>query len=826
MPRRNDSSPRARSPRRGRTVARVLLIAAGVAVAASVVAALVVHSRVRGSLPPLEGTVGVPGLRHDVRVDRDARGVVTIRGADRIDVARATGLVHAQDRFFQMDLLRRQAAGELAELLGAPLADADARMRRHRFRALATRIVTEATADERALLEAYADGVNAGLATLAARPFEYLILRAPPEPWRPADSILVVFAMYVELQDENGTRETALGAMWDTLPPPLAEFLTTRGTEWDAPIVGGPIETPPVPDASVVDLRRTSTADPSVRSAGRAAAPRLRDRGPVASGSNSWVVSGERTAHGGALVSNDMHLPHGIPNIWYRARLEWGGRDDTPRHAVTGVTLPGAPPVVVGSNGAVAWGFTNSYGDWSDVIVVERDAAESGRYLTPDGSEPFVVHRERIEIRGAEAREIDVRWTRWGPIMGRDHRGRELALRWVAHEPAGAGLGITGLEIARSVAEALDAAAGVAAPAQNLVVGDRDGNIGWTLLGPIPRRAGCDEPERPRSGARDACTWLGLLEPSLYPRVVNPPGGRLWTANSRVVDGPDLALLGDGGYVLGARARQIRDGLAAREILDERGALEIQLDDRALFLSRWRDLLLETASEDWVRGDAAREAFRRHVEDWGGRASVGSVGFRLVRGFRIILRDAVFEPIFAECRRLDERCDQARLSQIEGPLWRMLEERPAHLLGPEHQSWEAMLAATLDRTVAYFTADGRELAEQTWGARNDVTIRHPMSFALPWLSRWLDIPTGPLPGDAFMPRVQGPGFGASQRMVVAPGRESSGVFHMPGGQSGHPLSPHYRDGHSDWAEGRPAPFLPGPPVATLELRPVSAGRGE
>ncbi|MDH3283717.1 MAG: penicillin acylase family protein [Acidobacteriota bacterium] len=809
---------RHRGRRRARSVVRAAAAVLVVSVLALILAGLFVRHRVRGSLAQLDGTLPLPGLQDTVVVERDTRGVPTIRGSNRSDVARATGFVHAQDRFFQMDMLRRQAAGELAELLGPALADADTEVRRHRFRASARAIVAGSDPGTRALLDAYSGGVNAGLDRLRQKPFEYFLLRAEPEPWSPADTLLVVFSMYIELQDEGGRRETALGAIWDTMPAPLAAFLATRGTEWDAPVRGGPFETPPIPDASIVDLRRRP-AGRKVRSVARL--DHSLAESTLVAGSNSWAVSGEHTAHGGALVSNDMHLPLGVPNIWYRARLEWRAETGVGSHSVTGVTLPGAPPVVVGSNGSVAWSFTNSYGDWSDVVIVDRDPGDRDRYLTPEGPEPFVVHEERIEIAGAPVRVVDVPWTRWGPLVGRDHRGRELALRWVAHDPVAVNLSIMELESARTTNEALRTAAAAGVPAQNFVVGDREGRIAWTILGPLPRRGPCADPQLPSFGARGGCEWLGFLDPSEYPRIEDPPGGRIWTANARVVDGAALERIGDGGYALGARARQIRDGLAALGPTGERDMMELQLDDRALFLSRWRELLLSTASDSWTRRDPLRESFRSLVRGWGGRASVDSVGYRLVRGFRIFLRDAVFEPIFAQCRQLDERCDHHRLSQIEGPLWKLVAERPEHLLGPAHESWDALLAATLDDTLEYFTAEGRVLTDQTWGARNVVRARHPVSLAVPWLSRWLDMPAASLPGDSFMPRTQGPRFGASQRMAVAPGREESGLFHMPGGQSGHPLSPHYEDGHGDWAAGRPSPFLPGPAEHVLELEPAA-----
>jgi penicillin amidase len=222
------------------------------------------------------------------------------------------------------------------------------------------------------------------------------------------------------------------------------------------------------------------------------------------------------------------------------------------------------------------------------------------------------------------------------------------------------------------------------------------------------------------------------------------------------------------------------------------------------------------------RGEA-----RRLVEGWGGRASVDSVGYRIVRAFRERVARAALEPLLAPCREADPRLDylgrhpNRGLRQWEGPLWALVTERPPHLLDPHYGTWEELLLASLDGVLDELTRGGRSLSARTWGERNTVLIQHPLSRALPLLGPWLDMPREALPGDGNMPRVQYRQAGASERLVVSPGREERGLFHMPCGESGHPLSPHYRDGHEAWARGEPTPFLPGPPVQVLTLRPAT-----
>ena len=775
------------------------------------------YLRLHGSLAQLEGAAPLAGLRAPVAVERDSLGIPTIRGDNRLDVARATGFVHAQERFFQMDLLRRTAAGELAALVGATALPLDRAHRLHRFRHRARLALAATPVEDQALIAAYAAGVNAGLAALLAPPFEYLLLRTAPEPWRPEDTPLVVYAMYLDLQGQQWRRESARGVLRDRLPPELAAFLDPPGTEWDAPLRGEPFPAPPPPGPAIFDLRRNDGANPPDRANTEIRPDRLTSaETELPRGSNNWAVAGRLTAHGGALLANDMHLGLRLPNIWYRATLAYPDEHGGERQ-IHGVTLPGTPAIVSGGNGHIAWGYTNSEGDWADLVILEP-GADNGTYQTPDGPRAFSRVQETLTVKDDPAATLEILETRWGPVVDRDHQGRQRALRWVAHDARAVNLKLLALERADTVDAALEIINRAGAPAQNVLLADADGRIAWTLSGPIPRRFGHDG-RLPASWTDGQRGWSGWLEPAEYPRIVDPPGGRLWTANGRVVDGAWLNLLGDGGYALGARARQIRDGLLERDRFDERDFLALQLDDRALFLARWRELLLVTLTPDAARANPRWDDLRRYVADWGGRAAVDSVGYRAVRAFRLQVRDRAFAPLTAACRQADPRFDYGLFRQSEGPLWQLISQRPSHLLDPRYPDWSALLLDAADATLAELTADGRPLAAHAWGDYNQVRIQHPFSRFLPWPSRWLDLPAQALPGDLHMPRIQTPDSGASERLAVAPGRQRNGILHLPGGQSGHPLSPFYRAGHVAWATGEPLPLLPGPTAHRLRLEP-------
>ncbi len=671
------------------------------------------------------------------------------------------------------------------------------------------------------MLDAYTEGVNAGLQALGAMPFEYRMLRVEPQPWLPADTGLCVMAMFLTLQQRQAGRESALGLMHDLLPSELVEFLTPRGTEWDAPLEGAPFSQPPLPGPGVLDLRLEESSPLARISPDDAPASAF---GPHAEdalvyGSNNWAVAGTHTAHGGALLANDMHLALDVPNIWYRASLVFPAPEGERR--IVGAMLPGVPFVVVGSNGHVAWGFTNSQGDWSDLVVLETDPGDPEAYLTPDGPRAFERATETIRIRGGGEEPLEVLSTIWGPIVDEDHRGRRRALRWVPLLEGGLDTAFSRMEGARDIDEALALAPEVGIPHQNFVCADSSGRVGWTIVGRIPRRVGFDG-RLPGSWTDGSRRWDGWLDAEEYPRIFDPPSGRIWTANARVASGERLATIGFGGYALGARARQIRDDLMDIEEASEADMLSVQLDDRAVFLERWRDLLLDVLDTETTARHPERAEARRWVDAWGGRARVDSVGYRLVRGFRNQVARASLEPLVAPCRKADERFDgiEQATRQWEGPLWALVTERPLHLLDLRYPSWQELFVAAVDETLDEIIGENKgALAERTWGEHNTVLIRHPISYGAPALRRWLDMPRASLPGDNHMPRVQTPRSGASERLVVSPGREEEGYFHMPGGQSGHPLSPHYGDGHGDWARGDPTPFLPGPPAHVLTLLP-------
>jgi penicillin amidase len=764
---------------------------------------------VRQSLPRIDGVVAGPGLSAQATIARDARGVPVITATHRADLAYATGYAHAQDRFFQMDLSRRLAAGELAELFGKAALPMDRRTRRFGFRGVARRVMEAAPAHERAIIEAYARGVNAGLSALESRPWEYLPLRAVPADWLPEDSVLVVHSMWWQLQygtlrDELVRRrlERAASLRADAEQvQALIRYVYAGHSDWDTPnyskdarcasraCSGAPVVPTPAFPAL---LEFQGAMDP--------------DEGETPKpGSNSWAVAGIHTRSGVALIANDMHLDLGVPAVWYPARLRVTGADAMD---VTGVTLPGTPAVAAGSNGRIAWGFTNSYGDFTD--------ARWGRCVDP----AYSVRRERFRIKGGDDVEVVYRDAGAGVVLdGEDYEddvssGDCLQAAWLATRPEATNFALLGLEQARSVDEALALAPGIGIPGQNMVVGDAGGRIAWTLLGRVPRDSGPDRLFGP----------LEYRDANDHPAIADPPVGRLWTANQRVVAGSLEAVLGDdevdvgaGGYDVGARARQIRDRLLGlTHPATEADMLSIQLDARALFLARWRNLLLDLLDEEAMRDSPSRREFRDSVSNWQAEAAPESVGYRLVRVFRSNTLGVLWHSLSTGLLGADFA--GRRPGQFEAGGFRLVNERPSSVVPPGGGDWRQFLLARVDATIEESLEDCASLAHCEYGDLEPVRIRHPLSRALPILSAWLDMPTRRLPGDHHMPRVQAGEFGASERFAVSPGRESEGYLAVPGGPSGHPMSPFYRSGFEEWAEGKPTPFLPGPVAHELTLR--------
>ena len=807
----------ARARSRTRLVLWVLAAILGLVALLAAVALWEVHR----SVPTLDGDARVPGLQAPVTVSRDVRGTAVVHGANRLDVARALGFVHAQERFFEMDLTRRSAAGELSELFGPLALERDKKRRVHRMRAMLTARYVTMNAHERALLQAYTDGVNAGLAQLGARPWQYMLLRAEPRAWQPVDSLLVIGEMYWMLQG-NGLDDALERAQWNApgcaAGSPVARWLEPAGGAWDGALDGSAQLRPRMPGPDLIDLRKTPQPASAVQAALLSDVD-ADDRHEPAIGSNNWAVDGAHSVSGDAMLANDMHLSLGVPAIWFRAQFEIGSGAGAVR--AQGVTLPGVPTLVVGSNGHVAWGFTNSYGAWFEWVQVGEKTSRVD---------------ETIHVKGAADVVLPVTTFDGMPVV-EDH-GRH-ALNWVADQGGAYNLKLDEMLGVADVDTAVRLAARAGIPQQNFLAADDHGRIAWTIAG--VRFVDPSGLARPRGETIQPARRLAIRTDTASPYVEQPIDGLLWTANARAYGtsaqgevGPngellsllvpritkdggaeDLAVdIGDGGVDLGARAQQIGKRLHATPKFDEKTLGAIHFDDEALFMKPWAARIAAVS--------AARPDVVQLLQGWNGHADADQPAYRLIRETRRRTLDALWKAWsapFIEAGQCAKR-EYDWHARFEYAAEDALDGKPEHLLPRGFADWNAFLLAQVDATVADMTNHGtRALAAATWGEKNASHIGHPLARAVPALSRWLDMPSVAQSGDGNMPHVAGPAFGQSERLVVAPGHEERATLSMPGGQSGHPMSPYYGAGHEDWVSGRAVPLLAGAAQHVLTLTP-------
>lgn len=787
----------------------------------------------KASLPREAGEALIPGLSAPVDISRDSRGVPRIRasGAEISDALAALGFLHAQDRYFQMDLMRRRAAGELAELLGPAVLSSDREMRRYRFRSVAERLLPLLPEHHQRWLEAYTRGVNAGLNDLAARPPEYLLLFQRPKPWKAEDCLLVAFAMHhglsmgarFELQNEILTTRAPRG---------VAEFLMPETSRFDYPLIGPPGN--PLPPVLIPGPEALKPWDAVPASSGESTPSAASPDPPLPLGSNNFAVAGSKSKDGRAILANDMHLALSTPPTWYHAQIEWDG------WRLVGVTLPGVPGVAAGSNGRLAWGHTNVTGDFEDFIRIEQHPSDRSRYrfgAGPDDFEPYTEIVEDIAVRGHAPERLSLRGTRWGIVSHRSARGEPLVLKWPALDPATVNLGILDMMSARTLEDGVEVASRWWGPPQNVLIASHDGRIAWVVSGWIPRRSGIDgrlpaswvAPGASHPGESEGPGWAGPIDESDRPRLIDPPDAILYSANARTLPLEQARLLG-WCWASGERAARIAERLRGMSAVSEHDLLELQLDTRAAIFDDLASIILSCIGPD--DADLSVRAARAAVESWNGRADAESVGFRVLERYASTLREVLINPLWTQGRARDIGLTYWSM-QDEEPLRRILEERPPHFLAKARPDWDSFLREALRRSLVKRGdaggagpsggaggAGGNEYdPSTTWGDINRVRIAHPFSLAVPALGMFLNMPEQGLPGHLSTVRVQGRAFGASQRMVVSPGREEDGILHMPAGQSGHPLSPHYSDGHAAWVMGEPRPILSGSPRSTYRLVP-------
>ena len=500
------------------------------------------------SLPSYEGVETVPGLDAPVEIVRDAHAIPHIYAQSPEDGAFAMGYVHAQDRLWQLEMQRRTGQARLSEVVGEAAVETDRFLRTLGLYRVAERNFERLDSDVRAFYEAYAAGVNAWLATRSGLlPLEFQLLGHEPEPWRPADSLVWLKMMAWDLSD-NYRDELMRARLADRMDRAQLQDLWAQHPDDPPP---GPHAGAPAFQPAGIDFAALGEAAPAERASGL--------------GSNAWVVAGQRTESGMPLLANDPHLGLEVPSVWYLAHIS------VPEFEIVGATLPGVPVPVLGRNRNLAWGFTNAGSDVQDLFIERIDPEDPARYLTPEGSLPFTVRTETIQVRGGDPVELTIRETRHGPVISdlldEDaeflEAGHVLAFSWTALDEDD----LSAQAVVRATTAAdgegfVEALRDLAVPQQNIVFADRDGNIGYVVPGRVPVRAS-GQGHMPVPGWTGAHDWVDRVPYEALPRASNPASGRIVTANNRMVP-PDYPHYLTDDWTAPYRAQRIEALLDAR----------------------------------------------------------------------------------------------------------------------------------------------------------------------------------------------------------------------------------------------------------------------
>ena len=762
----------------------------------------------RMSLPALDGNSATYHVNAPTELSRDELGQAVIKANDIFDAAYALGFAHAQDRFFQMDLQRRAASGSLSQWVGDIALDIDKKVRFHQFEKRAKAVFDNLPSKQQELLVRYAHGVNDALSEYTLPPFEYLAAGVDIKQWRPTDSILVIYSMYLDLQGSQVELDFAREALLSTFGNDVYSFITQPSNYQaaldaseipllEAPIPEYPASLRPIthsPEDSNGESIKQEPEDATTQysnDSDNTAIARAQYNGTELPdiGSNNWAVTGSHTTTSAGLLANDMHLGLRVPIIWYRAQLNY--QESGSDVQVTGVSLPGIPGIVVGTNGHIAWGFTNANLDNVDWIEL-------------DETTPTSTVTERIPLPDDE-HTFEFEVSSYGPV--KELNGKRYALNWVAHHPFAANLGIINFGNAKNVQAAIKMGQRIAIPTQNLVIVDESGNAAWLPGGAVMERqqasfTAIKEQEAVNTPPKRA---------SKLPMVLNPDMGRIWTANARVISADDFKVWGDGGYALGARGQQIRDRLFEKDTFTETDFYAIQLDNHARFLIPWQHLLygLLNIQDIEFKPDLA------YLNTWDECACEDSVGYTLVKHFRQEVVQTLFGGVLST---LDQQGVNSRtlLRGIEPAVWQLIHSQPDSWLPNDTESFDELLVDAYRRAkhklLDKYSPVEANMETLAWGKVNALSVKHPFADQIPLVGDMLNMQQVEGFGDTYMPAVQAPSFGASERLFVSPGHLEDAILTLPGGQSGHPLSKFFTTGFNDYATHAATPLLPSQPI--------------
>ncbi|MHB8215859.1 MAG: penicillin acylase family protein [Candidatus Sulfotelmatobacter sp.] len=778
---------------------RVVLWLLGILALLAVGAIAVAYFVARAALPQLDGSIQVNGLSASVKVTRDAHGVPAIEAATLDDLFLAQGYVTAQDRLWQMDVMRRFAAGELSEILGEDTLKIDREQRILGLRAAARKSLQMASPRDRSYFDAYARGVNAFIESHGSSlPIEFRILKYRPKPWQAEDSIVIANQMVKDLNYYTFRDALEREKILAKLGPELTSDLYVNRSWHDRPptVMREDLNQQQNQGDSDDEDDEDDGPDNSVTQHSSPTEEIWAQHTPEAvNGSNDWVVSGAHTVTGKPLLSNDMHLAHQMPNLWYEAHLKSGNLD------VAGVTLPGMPYVIVGHNQRIAWGFTNVGPTVTDAFIEYFNP--QGAYQTPRGWHQPEHRAEVIHVKDKPDVTLDVRITRHGPIITDILPGetRQVALRWTLYD--GLHMPFFDVDAAQNWEEFRKAFAQLDAPGQNVVYADVDGNIGYQTTGHIPIRAAGDG-SLPVRGADDSHEWTGYVPFDKLPEIYNPPSGVIATANGRITpDGFPYSI--STSWEAPWRTERIYHVLESGRKFAPSDMLALQNDvhsENDLFAAERFVYAIDHASKPSARARQAADLMR----NWDGRmlASLAAPTIA-VRSAQELTR-LLLEPLLGTAP--EDPKQQERTLNWKTYSWQMrtvwlqniLLHQPKRWLPEKYSNYDDLLVAAVEAAVSETTAP-KDLAAWHWGNFNAVDIEHPVLGRIPWVRRWAAPGMNEQSGSGYTVKAVTPHHGPSERFTANLAELDQSTLNTVTGQGGNFLSPYYLDQWKAWYEG-------------------------
>ncbi len=802
------------------------------------------------SLPQLDGSVTLPGLAAPVSIQRDAHGMPHLRASSLDDLLFAQGFVTAQDRLWQMDSFRRHAAGTLAEILGPSLVAHDRLQRTFELRNSADRALTTLPPDQLHQLERYAAGVNASIQLQRSHlPIEFRLLRYEPAPWTPRDTLLVALVMFQDLTTSFSS-ELNREALTAKLPAHLVDDLYPTVTWRDhppaQPIVDLTAPQKDIPDIPL-DESQTRLDRPALSTTSEdLIALQQTLRNPICdgcfAGSGNWVVSGAHTSTGKPLLSNDMHLTHNVPGIWYEADLQTP--TPTGNLHVAGVSLPGVPFIIVGHNEHVAWGFTNLGAEVQDLYIEHvRGKANSAEYETPSGAwKPLLRDREVIRVKNSKDVVLDIAGTQHGTVVTPIISGilpsekRAISLRWIVYDPAALNIALLGINNATDGASLVEAFSAFGGPAQNLVYADDQGHIGYHAIGRIPLRGSVMTPSEispvPTDALDSTQEWVGTIPYERLPQAIDPANGILATANNRVTRDDytyPIALNWGAPYrnqriwkVLTDKSISMKNQLTPADML----ALQTDIySDLDRVIAQRLAYAIDHASKPELTKDKRLHEAADLLRDWNGNVDADAAAPAIVVATRAALWPLLINPQVTP----QGKSQPNPTAQTEGktqPLpvaalyswgnksyaeeW-LIMHTPARWLPKTYATWDDLLATAVADSLRIANAPV-DIAKWHYGEFRPLDIEHPVFGQAALLQRIIGVPTGPgvhpQSGDDATVKQVGRTFGPSERFTADLADLDHSTLNLVLGESSNPTSQWFMDQWPAWYSGTtfPLPF--------------------